>query len=297
MKSMTGFAFAKNQIGQTQVSIEIKSYNNRFLEIFCNLPPHLSCYEMNLRRITAEKFRRGKIEINIKTNTQNDVPELKVNVASVIFYLEAAKTVNQIMQEQGLTPEAQGISVAEILNLDGVLESDDEKNEGNENELWNHVEESFKAALKDFEFQRLREGEHTKQNIINHLQRLESSLEKINIELPKIEENIKTNLKKRFDEICSGEIEELRLNAEIASLLMKWTIAEEVSRLQAHFFEFNNEIKSDAVQGKKLDFLCQEINREVNTIGSKTPLIEVSKEVILMKDSLENIREQLRNIE
>jgi uncharacterized protein (TIGR00255 family) len=300
---MTGFAFAKTQIDGTQSSVEIKSYNNRFLEIYCNLPPSLSILEPRIRSIISEKFLRGKIEISIKTNKKNSSLKINVNEAAVKAYSQAIKKIQSLLQDEKGSVEWAGCGkIEKFLQLEGVLELDSENEiqgdaTGYTEESWNLIEKPFLKTLADFEEERAREGEHTKKNILSHLQKLENSLQRINAQLPQIEASIKDNLKKRFQELCNDKIDETRMYGEIAVLLMKWTIAEEISRLQAHFFEFNAEILSSGAQGKKLDFLCQEINREINTIGSKTPLIEVSKEVVQMKDTLENIREQLRNIE
>ncbi|MDR0878329.1 MAG: DUF1732 domain-containing protein, partial [Treponema sp.] len=111
------------------------------------------------------------------------------------------------------------------------------------------------------------------------------------------ESSIKENLKSRFAEVLGNQIDENRILAETAILLMKYTISEELSRLASHLGEFRAETERNPSPGKKLDFLCQEINREINTIGSKTPILEVSRAVVDMKDALENVREQLRNVE
>jgi uncharacterized protein (TIGR00255 family) len=108
---------------------------------------------------------------------------------------------------------------------------------------------------------------------------------------------IQENLRTRFAELLGDKIDENRILAETATLLMKYTVSEEISRLSSHLEEFRLETGRNPSPGKKLDFLCQEINREINTIGSKTPVLEVSRAVVAMKDALENIREQLRNVE
>jgi uncharacterized protein (TIGR00255 family) len=126
---------------------------------------------------------------------------------------------------------------------------------------------------------------------------LEESAAAIGSYAPEIEASIKENLRARFAELLGDKIDENRVLAETAVLLMKYTISEELSRLKAHLEEFRLETERNASPGKKLDFLSQEINREINTIGSKTPLLAVSRAVIEMKNSLENIREQLRNVE
>ncbi len=114
---------------------------------------------------------------------------------------------------------------------------------------------------------------------------------------PALERSIADNLRSRFAELLGNAVDENRILAETAVLLMKYTISEELARLRAHLEEFRSEAARNAAPGKKLDFLCQEINREINTIGSKSPILEVSRAVVSMKDALENVREQLRNVE
>jgi uncharacterized protein (TIGR00255 family) len=126
---------------------------------------------------------------------------------------------------------------------------------------------------------------------------LEESVKTVSARAPELEISIKENLHTRFKELLGDKIDDNRILAETAVLLMKYTISEELSRLSAHLTEFRLETERNPSPGKKLDFLCQEINREINTIGSKTPLLEVSMAVIEMKNALENIREQLRNVE
>ncbi|GMO29999.1 MAG: YicC family protein [Termitinemataceae bacterium] len=305
MKSMTGFAFIKKEINdlpnnRTQICIEIKSYNNRYLEIFCNLPSTLSALEPHIRSIINSKCERGKIEVNIRFISNTNNIAISVNEQVLHAYIDAAKIIQKKLQDEfstnnGISSVVDDISVNTFLNLTGVLET--QKVDIDENAAWLLIEDPFNDALNKFEEERLREGTHTKENILYNLKILENSLDHIKTFLPAIENSIKENLISRCHEILIDKIDETRILSEVAVMLMKYTIAEEISRLTAHFSEFNAEIINNDKPAKKLDFLCQEINREINTIGSKTPLIEVSKEVVTMKDAAENIREQLRNVE
>jgi uncharacterized protein (TIGR00255 family) len=155
----------------------------------------------------------------------------------------------------------------------------------------------LKNAVDDFDGERIREGKHTEADILSHITVLESSLKTVAAFAPQIESSVKENLKSRFAEVLGNQIDENRILAETAILLMKYTISEELSRLASHLGEFRAETDRNPSPGKKLDFLCQEINREINTIGSKTPILEVSHAVVDMKNALENVREQLRNVE
>jgi uncharacterized protein (TIGR00255 family) len=155
----------------------------------------------------------------------------------------------------------------------------------------------LEKAFIQFDADRQREGDHTYKDILSHIDTLEKSWKVITSHSDEMETILKNNVKQRFEELLGNRIDENRVLAETAVLLLKSTISEELSRLDAHLKEFRAEAERNPSPGKKLDFICQEINREINTIGSKAVVVEVSKETVNMKDALENIREQLRNVE
>jgi uncharacterized protein (TIGR00255 family) len=160
------------------------------------------------------------------------------------------------------------------------------------------IEPVLREAAAAFQTERTREGKHTEQDILSEISAIESALQTITAHIPGLESAIKENIKARFKEITGeGIIDENRILAETALLLMKYTVSEEISRLSSHLAEFRTETSRNERPGKKLDFLCQEINREINTIGSKSAILEVSRAVVEMKECLENVREQLRNVE
>jgi uncharacterized protein (TIGR00255 family) len=181
-----------------------------------------------------------------------------------------------------------------LMGLEGVLETETDRDV----EKYRDFIESVLAAASDqAEAEREREGWHTMEDILAHIAVLEESVRSIGSHVPEIEKTIKENLRSRFAELLGDKIDENRILAETAVLLMKHTISEELSRLSSHLNEFRMETDRNPSPGKKLDFLSQEINREINTVSSKTPMLEVSRLVVEMKSALENIREQLRNVE
>ena len=153
------------------------------------------------------------------------------------------------------------------------------------------------AAADQFEAERVREGRRTEEDILAHVDTLERMRGKISVLAPLLEASLQEHIRGRFAEVLGDAVDESRVLTETATLLVKYTIGEELCRLGAHLAEFREESAGNATAGKKLDFLCQEINREINTIGAKTPQLEVSRAVVTMKEALENIREQLRNVE
>ena len=288
MKSMTGYAYSESSKENITVSVEIKGYNSRFFDLSVYLPPWLSSLEMRAREYMSSRFTRGKVETGIRVKEKNAPVSVSINESAVLAYESAisalAKTFN--------TDEKPSLGI--ILGLEGVLEIETSRDA---DKYWALIEPVLVASADQFEAERLREGKHTGNDILSHLAILEECATSISAQVPELEASIKENLRTRFAELLGDRIDETRILAETAVLLMKYTISEELSRLSSHLSDFRLEIEKNPSPGKKLDFLSQEINREINTIGSKTPALGVSRAVVEMKNSLENIREQLRNVE
>jgi len=288
MKSMTGYGWAEKMDEQISASVEIKSYNNRFLDIVVNLPSYLSVLEMPVREYVSEHCRRGRIEVTFRYK-ENNVPfTVSLNKEAVKAYIKAANETAAFLESN----EKPGLGL--ILGMEGVLET--EKSRDTEKSK-QRIMPLLEQALTGFNAERQREGDHTYNDILSHIDTLENSLAVIVSHSDELEKILKENIKVRFKELLGDKIDENRILSETAALLVKYTISEELSRLNAHLREFRAEALRNPCPGKKLDFLCQEINREVNTIGSKSVILEISQETINMKDALENIREQLRNVE
>jgi uncharacterized protein (TIGR00255 family) len=288
MKSMTGYAGKEFHDREFFLSAEIKGYNSRYLEISVNLPPGFGVFESSIREIFSSRFSRGKIEINIRLREYGEKIAVTVNTEAAKAYTEAAGQLAAVLK----TDEKPSLSL--IMGMDGVLQTEKQKDES---KYWPVLEELLVKTAEDFEAERAREGKHTEKDIFALLSNVETSLAGIEAIAPSLESSIKENLRQRFAELLGDRIDENRILSETAVLLMKYTISEEISRLGSHLEEFRAEAVRNPSPGKKLDFLCQEINREINTIGSKTPQLEVSRAVVEMKNALEDIREQLRNIE
>ena len=288
MKSMTGYGWAEELNEERAVSVEIKGYNSRFLDITVNMPSFLSSLESKVREYAAGKCRRGSIEISLRYREYGAPVSVTANKEAARAYYDAACGV---ASELGLSQKP---SLADVLSRDGVL--DVEKSRGAET-AYDFLKPVLETAFAAFETERRREGAHTREDVRVHLEAMKKSLVVIESFASLLNEKLKENIKSRFAELLGDAVDENRVLAETAALLVKYTISEEISRLDADLKEFYSVLENEEVSGKKLDFLCQEINREVNTIGSKAALLEVSREVVNMKDSLENIREQLRNVE
>ena len=288
MISMTGYACREKTEQDFAVSVEIKGCNSRYLELNINLPPWLLMMETKIREFITSRCNRGKVDVFIKIR-DNDTPiTLTVNKQAAIAWYEQ---IASLAADLGLDEKP---NLDMLLKTDGIFQI--EKNRDTDN-YWQEIEPLFYEAVGAFCIEREREGKNTKDDIIKNLEIIEISLKAVESFVPVIENNIKDNVKSRFAEILGSNADENRVMSEIAVLLLKYTISEEISRLKSHLTEFRSETEKNPKPGKKLDFLSQEINREINTIGSKSAIVEVSNEVVKMKEALENIREQLRNVE
>jgi uncharacterized protein (TIGR00255 family) len=285
---MTGFAYREKAGQDISLSVEIKGYNSRYLEIYVNTPPWLSALETRIREHMASLCGRGKVEVQVRVREHNAPLRVSVNTEAARAYRDA---ISSLAVSLGISEKP---PLAVLLEMEGVLEV--EKNRDDER-YWKAIEPVLREAAGSFTAERIREGKHTEEDILKSLSIIESSLADIASRAPAIEASIKENIKTRFAELLGDKIDENRVLAETAVLLMKYTIAEELSRLSSHLAEFRAETAKNPRPGKKLDFLCQEINREINTIGSKSAILEVSRAVVDMKEALENIREQLRTVE
>ena len=288
MISMTGYACREKTEEDLSVSVEIKGYNNKYLEIYINLPSWLSTLEAQIRSSVSSVCGRGKVEVYIRIREYNVPVNINVNIKAAKAYFDA---ISNLADDLKLKEKP---ALDTLLKMDGVLETEKTR----DNALyWEKISPLLQEALKAFVNEKEKEGKHTEEDIIANLEKLSSSVKNIESFVPVIENGLKENIKSRFAELLGNQVDENRVLAETASLLLKYTISEEISRLNSHLKEFRAETEKNCRPAKKLDFLCQEINREINTIGSKSVIIEVTNEVVKMKEALENIREQLRNVE
>ena len=287
MISMTGFACREWAGEDISLSVEIKGYNNRFLEIQVNTAPWLSYLEPKVRGIIAEICGRGKVEVSLRVREINAPLLVSVNAAAASAYMKA---ISLLATDLGFN---ENINLSTLIGMEGVLEAEKKRDI---DRYWNLIEPVLRETAGLFLEERKREGKDTEEDIFGNVSRIEAALRTVETHAAALDASIKENIKTRFREIAGDEIDENRVLAETAILLMKYTISEEISRLSSHLAEFRAAANNDK-PGKKLDFLCQEIFREMNTIGSKSTILEVSRAVVEMKEALENIREQLRNIE
>lgn len=289
MNSMTGYGFKEAVVDGTQISVEIKSVNNRFLDLSVNLPPFLNPIEQRIRKLVSEKIVRGKVDLTIRVKDMNSTAVVNPDIGAAKMYADAiSKIAAALGKSQAEIPLSLVISQDGVLNI--THEYDAEK-------YWQKIEGIFNEVFSSFIADRAREGENLKKDLLAKLSKLDECAAFFKEWQPKMEEKFKEIVTKRFKELLGDYADENRIMAEVAAMMVKYTINEEIVRLQSHLSVLRKEINENPVPGKRIDFICQEANREINTIGSKNQFTEVGAMVINAKDSLENIREQAKNVE
>jgi len=288
MISMTGYGYKEYQDEKVRFSLEIKSYNNRYLDLILNLPNPLSPLEGQIRSLIGGTISRGRVEVYLRMKELEEDISLLVDRSAVRAY---ADTLREIRDLAGIGDD---ISLGNILSMEGVIKTDKTRDL---DALYVLLEPLFRDVLTQLTESRRTEGAETEKDIMGQIGFLGECLEQIKDYAPRMQEQITTNLKEKFEEVVQGKADESRILAEIAVQIVRFDINEEIQRLTTHLEGFRAIAAASEPVGKKLDFLCQEIGREVNTIGSKNTLVEIGRIVVEMKDSLEKVREQLRNVE
>ena len=288
MTSMTGYSYVETSTETSTVSVEIKSVNSRFLDLTINLPPYLNQLESSFRAIISEKVVRGQIDVYIRVKeTESDI-EIAADTNAAKAYLDAIKKIADA------TGYSSDIPLSLIISQPGVLNTNQNYDVEKYGQMISPV---LKEALDKFCADRKREGENLKKDLLSKLSKLEECAAFFKEWQPKMELIFKEQITAKFKELLADQVDENRIMTETAAMLVKYTINEEIVRLHSHLAAMKTEIENNPAPGKKLDFLCQEANREINTIGSKNQFAEVGAMVIASKDSLENIREQAKNVE
>ncbi len=288
MKSMTGYGYKEGGSEILHFSVELKSYNNRFLDIYVNLPLAISPLESRVREFLLDRIQRGKVEVYIKMKETQEHLRVTVDEGVVKGYLQALRKLVSYAD----APEE--IRLSHLLRLEGILQV--EKSRDIE-EYWKELRPLLDETFASFDASRIREGEALEKDVLHLLEKIEAEVQSIEGRLPELKRFFTETIRARMEELLGDQVDEGRILSEVAVLLVKYSVNEELVRLKAHIEAFRKILKEEGGIGKKLDFLCQEMNREINTVGSKNVLADVTRSVVEMKEALENIREQIRNIE
>lgn len=291
MRSMTGFGRAQFADETMKVTVEIKSVNHRFLEAAVKLPRKYSLLEEKVKEGLREYLDRGRVDIWIGIEElSKQAGGLKVDKDLAMDYHKSLKELADLV---GISSE---ITVYELSCLEGVVSL--QEPETDLEELWEKILPPFNEALAQLTEMRCREGERLKEDIQKRLQVLSMLILGIEERAPDVVEAYRQRLNERIASIAQGvEVDPNRLTAEVAIYAEKSDITEEIVRFRSHLEQLGESLLSDAPVGRKLDFILQELNREINTIGSKSPDLILSQKVVEAKAEIEKIREQIQNLE
>lgn len=292
IKSMTGFGRGKYESDGREYSVEIKSVNHKYSDVSIKMPRQISYLEDKVRKEVLNRISRGKIDVFISMVDYSEKGKsIKINKELAKVYISQLK---ELAQETGITSNIDVIDISkfpEVLNI---------TNEDNEEIYWDELSIALKSALDNFVAMRETEGSKIREDLLVRIDRIKEKISNISAYSAGLVEEYIVKLNTRVKELMNTDvIDENRLAQEIVIFSDKSSIQEELTRLNSHISQFVNLINENgnAPLGKKCDFIIQEMNREVNTIGSKANSMDISKGVIELKTEIEDVREQIQNIE
>lgn len=290
ISSLTGFGRATFTDEAGRISVELKSVNNRFLQIDLHLPYGFNWADGLIRQKVSKSVSRGKIYLHMEAVDYNPNQNVIINKPLL------KKLVGLSEEISSETGKALPIQLDGLLSLPGVMKVDSKVIDNDQ--MWKRILPVLEEALDNFIAARKREGENLAEDLRQRSESLTNALDQIEVKLPEIREQFKNKFTERINELADkAGIEESRLNTEIAIWVDKTDVSEEITRLHSHLKEFKNILGSDKAIGRRLDFLVQEVNREANTLSNKVSDISVSQVILDIKCEIEKIREQAQNIE
>ena len=285
--SMTGYAAQEKSLDNATLILELRAVNSRYLDLHFKLDDNLRSLEPLMRELIGEQLSRGKIEC-------------KLNLMARTTTLQAAQIDPAMLQQlaamqataQQHFPQSRELSVADILRWPGVLISQ----ANGESSLADEVKALLQEGLQALNASRAREGEKLKALILERLAQIEQLVETVKPLLPTLTQEYQAKLEAKLNDSLKN-LDPERLAQELVLFAQRIDVDEELSRLTAHISEVKRILNSDAPAGKRLDFLMQELNREANTLGSKSVAVETTKVSMELKVLIEQMREQIQNIE
>ncbi len=291
VKSMTGFGRCSLALENMDILVEIRSVNHRYLEMSVRLPHAYSYLEDRLKKQVQQRVSRGKIDISLNIQFHGaEGLDVEVNEELAESYITAMRNANQKFQLQD------DITISTILRFTDVFTL--RKVQMDEEAVWAAVLPAVDESVDKFISMRIVEGESLKSDLLNRLITIENMLSQVESAAPEIAKRYYNKLYSKISEILSDhDVDESRIVTEAAIFADKVAVDEETVRLRSHIEQFRTLLDNEEVVGRKLDFLVQEMNREVNTIGSKAQDVSITRLVVDMKSEIEKIREQIQNVE
>lgn len=291
IKSMTGYGSAKGTVEGLEISVELKSVNNKFLDAAVRMPRSFLFAEGAVKSLVQQHISRGKVDVFVTVDSSMaDDMTVRINEPLLRGYLEA---IEHIAEEHKLPNDATAMSVSRFPDVLSV-----EKKEADAEAISAGICAVAEQALCDFDAMRLHEGEKLRDDVLSRLATIDSLVSRVEHEAPNTVLEYRRRLEQKMAEVLgTAGIDENRIIAEAAIFADRIAVDEETVRLRSHMAQLSTMINGSNATGRKIDFLIQEFNREANTIGSKCQNADIAHVVVDLKSEIEKIREQIQNIE
>ena len=292
IKSMTGFGRGESSSDGFQVTVEIKTLNSRYLDISIRTPQSLQEHEFDIKEEIQEKLSRGKVHANINVDKTDKLsPDITYNEELIKAYAQ------MLIKVKNLAGINEPVQLKDLMRFDDIFESEEEDEEDIE-VIWRCTKYALDKALVLLNEMRQKEGKELRNDLTELIEGISDMVETVKDlsekRAPKVREKLQTRINSMIDD---EKIDADRLEMEVALLVDKMDINEEIIRLQSHLKFFLEALENNEPVGRRLNFLSQEINRELNTIGAKANDSTIAHHIVLGKEKLEKIREQVQNIE
>ena len=286
MRGMTGFGRAEHATSRWRITVEAKSYNSRYLEVNLSVPAGFAELEARLRAAVAERVARGRVELSLALLDLTDAVQVQVDTAAARAYLGALRELASMV-------DGGPVTLSHLLAAGGFL---GEQRERRVEELWSDCRLPLEQALAQLQASRIRDGAVTAEDVARLLAAIEEEVGIIEGEAPEAAQRMHATMAARVRELLAEPVDEGRMVAALAAVLAKADINEELVRLRGHLAAFRHALGAGE-RAKKLEFISQEMMREVNTIASKGTAYAMSAAAVRAKAAIERIREHLRNVE
>lgn len=291
VKSMTGFGRGESRLGNGKITVEIKTVNHKYFDATLKLPSGMIALEDRIKEVLQKKIMRGKVSLNLAYDGRS-IKDEHVSINQGIaknYYIELGKLTKSLKISDG-------ISIKDLILLPGVITY--EVGEGNLSRVWPKVREAIQKAVSSLMDDREKEGAALRRDLTGRAHKIDKMLKNIRSRAHLNIEAYRKRFASRVKDLTGGSTMDMgRLEMEVAIFAKNCDISEEITRLQNHLQNFSKTITGNQEVGKKLDFIAQELHREINTIGSKASDFSISKNVIEVKSEIEKIREQAKNLE
>ncbi len=289
--SMTGYGRAQQLVAGRDITVEIKSVNHRYFEFSTRTPRAYGFLDDKLKSFVQSRISRGKVEVYVSiVNVEADTTQVEINKELANAYLTALRELGSELSIPDDLTLSSISRFSDIFTVRKALEDEDA--------VWDAVKVVLEGAVERFVAMRRAEGERLKEDILSRLKEIDQNVAFVEERSPQTVQDYHDRLYQKIKEVLvDSTVDEQRIITETAIFADRVAVAEETVRLRSHLAQFETILNTSEPVGRKLDFLVQEINREINTIGSKAQDVQVAKVVVEMKSAVEKIREQIQNIE